>query len=212
MTKIPKIKICGITRREDALLAAKSGAWAAGFIFVKNSPRYIEPNKAAGIIKSLDNIEKIGVFVDSSLDEIVDTVLKTGITQIQLHGNENREFCLDIINKLNLPVIKAFRVKNSADLLDIPEYKSIVSAILLDTYSETQHGGTGKIFDWNIAKEAKIYDIPVILAGGLNPDNITKSYQKVQPYALDISSGVERSKGIKDPEKIKKLFSNLNKV
>lgn len=205
-----KIKICGITNQEDAQLAAQLGAWAAGFIFTANSPRYIEPDKAKTIIAALPaNIEKIGVFVDSSLQEIQNIVLKTGITQIQLHGNESPEFCANV-NKLGIPIIKAVRVEKIDDISVIIEYKNIISAVLLDTYLETQLGGTGKSFDWNIAKKAKLYEIPVILAGGINSDNIAEAYLKVKPYAIDVSSGVEKNKGIKDHSKLRNLFLSIN--
>ncbi|MFH0703175.1 MAG: phosphoribosylanthranilate isomerase [bacterium] len=203
-----KIKICGITLQEDAKFISELGAWALGFIFVKNSPRYIKPDKAAKIIKTLpQNIEKIGVFANSSLDEIREISLKTGITKIQLHGDESKEFCLNIFNNLNIPVIKAIRVKNIDDILTIKDYKDIVFAVLLDSYSESQLGGTGKSFCWDIASKAKLFNIPIILAGGLNSDNIEEACLKVQPYALDISSGVEKYKGIKDHAKLKKIFS-----
>ncbi|OGH97486.1 MAG: hypothetical protein A2104_07810 [Candidatus Melainabacteria bacterium GWF2_32_7] len=208
-----KIKICGITTLEDASLAAQLGAWAVGFIFYKKSPRYIEPDKAKLIIKELpDNIEKIGVFVDLPLDEIQDIALKTGITQIQLHGNESKDFCTEVVNKINLPVIKAIRVKDFVDLSSIPDYKNVVSAVLLDSYSKALFGGTGESFNWGIAKEAKTYNIPIILAGGINPDNIVSAYAEVQPYALDISSGIEEYKGIKDHNKLKELFSAINHI
>ncbi|OGI21735.1 MAG: hypothetical protein A2287_05725 [Candidatus Melainabacteria bacterium RIFOXYA12_FULL_32_12] len=208
-----KIKICGITTLEDASLAAQLGAWAVGFIFYKKSPRYIEPDKAKLIIKELpDNIEKIGVFVDLPLDEIQDIALKTGITQIQLHGNESKDFCTEVVNKINLPVIKAIRIKDFTDLSSIPEYKNIVSAILLDSYSKNLFGGTGESFNWGIAKKAKTYNMPIIIAGGINPDNVANVYTEIQPYALDISSGIEEYKGIKDHNKLKKLFSAVNSI
>lgn len=207
---IPLIKICGITRQEDAKLTAKFGAWAIGFIFVKNSSRYIEPEEATKIIQNLpESLEKVGVFADVSLQEIKDITYTTKITKIQLHGDESREFCAEISNITNLPVIKAFRIKDFSDLDKIAEYKNYIFAALLDTFSSNQLGGTGKVFDWNIAKQAKLLDIPIILAGGLNPENIVQAYSEVQPYALDVSSGVEKSPGIKDHDKIEKLFSSF---
>ena len=206
MNKI-KIKICGITRKEDALLAAELGAWAVGFIFVKNTPRYISPDNAAEIIKKLpENLIKIGVFADISLEEIKNIAIQAGITKIQLHGGESPEFCENLAKLTGKEIIKVIRVKSEADLKLITQYKDKVSFILLDSYSETELGGTGKVFDWEIAKKAKEYGIPVILAGGLNPDNAKHAYETIIPYALDISSEIEISKGIKDHEKIKKLF------
>lgn len=205
-----KVKICGITSLEDALFAAKSGAWAVGFVFAKESPRYIAPEKAAEIIKKLpEKTEKTGVFVDSSLEEITEISQKTGLTTIQLHGNETEEFCGKLSDRLKLPVIKALRIKEADVLLVIPKYKNQVFAILLDSWSSKEFGGTGKTFNWDIAVKAKSYGIPVILAGGLNPDNIREAFLKVQPYALDISTGVEKDKGIKDHNRIKNLFRAL---
>ena len=206
MNKI-KIKICGITRKEDALLAVELGVWAVGFIFVKNTPRYISPEKASEIIKELpENLIKIGVFADISLEEIKNIAIQAGITKIQLHGGETPEFCENLAKLTGKEIIKAIRVKSKEDLQLIHQYKDKVSFILLDSYSETELGGTGKVFDWEIAKKAKEYGIPVILAGGLNPDNAKHAYETIIPYALDISSGIEISKGVKDHEKIKKLF------
>ncbi|MDD3014218.1 MAG: phosphoribosylanthranilate isomerase [Candidatus Gastranaerophilales bacterium] len=200
-----KIKICGITLLEDALLASKLGAWTVGFIFFKNSPRYIEPEKAAEIINNLpENLEKAGVFVNSSIEEIKSIHSKTGITIIQLHGDESAEFCSEL-SKLNIPIIKALRINNESDLSIIPRYKDKVFAILLDKYSDKEYGGTGKSFNWDIVLKAKTYNIPLILAGGLNSSNIEEAV-KLEPYAMDISSGVEKSKGIKDHQKMTELF------
>ena len=206
-----KVKICGITRLEDGLLASELGAWAIGFIFVKASPRYIEPEKAAEIIKFLpENVQKIGVFANNFVDEILNFVNESKITQIQLHGDETPEFCTTLQEKTGLPIIKAFRIKNSSSLQAINPYKDTVSSILLDSYSEKELGGTGKSFDSDIAIEAKHFGMPIILAGGVNPDNIKNLVIKTVPYGVDISSGVESSKGIKDHNKLKELFFNIN--
>ena len=203
-----KIKICGITGKEDALLAAKLGAWAVGFIFVKNTPRYISPEKAAEIIKNLPvNLVKTGVFANEAMDDIKTTVIEAGITKIQLHGDESPQFCKKLAEITGKEIIKAIKIKSIENLEIIPRYKDKVSFILLDSYCEEQLGGTGKVFDWKIAKKANEQGIPVILAGGLNSDNAKQAYEFVKPYALDISSGVEKDKGIKDVEKLKTLFS-----
>lgn len=208
-----KIKVCGLTVLEDALLAAQLGTWAAGFIFTRNSPRYIEPDDAAEIISYLpDNVEKVGVFVDSSQEEIGNIALKARLTQIQLHGSESASFCSELSNSLNLPIIKAIKVKDSGNLSVISEYQEIVSAILLDTHSDKVAGGTGKTFDWNIAIEAKKYKIPIILAGGLNSDNLAEAYLTVKPFALDISSGIELKKGLKEHNRLRELFLEAKKL
>ena len=229
-----KIKICGITRLEDALFAVDAGFWAIGFIFVKNTPRYITPQKAREIINNIPGkIEKIGmneekaflsgenelqnnscfatlplrigVFADCLFDEVVRDSEIAGISTIQLHGNETPEFCSKLSKCTGKKIIKAIQIKNKESLKLINKYKNSVSYILLDSYSEKLKGGTGKTFDWSIAKETQSYDIPLIIAGGLNPDNLIAAYEEIKPFALDISSGVEKSKGIKDINKLKIL-------
>lgn len=201
-----RVKVCGITRLEDALAAAESGMWAVGFVFVRGTPRFIEPEKALKIIENLPKpLEKTGVFADSSLNKVKEVSQLANITKIQLHGDETPEFCAEVSGITGKEVIKAFPMSNINDIEQIVPYKASVSYILLDTHSKTQKGGTGKTFDWNIAKAAKQYDLPLILAGGLNPDNILKAYLEVKPFALDLSSGLEVSRGIKDPEKIREL-------
>ncbi|MFA6989594.1 MAG: phosphoribosylanthranilate isomerase [Candidatus Gastranaerophilaceae bacterium] len=202
-----KIKICGITRLEDALYAKEKGAWAIGFIFYKNSKRYIDPQKAGEISYIVNkDIEKIGVFVNCSKDEIVKISNTAKLTMIQLHGSEPPEFCREINLKTKLPVIKAFRIKAKKDLEKIKDYQNSVFAILLDSYSDKEYGGTGICFDLAILKNAQFFEMPVILAGGINPENIKTVYELIKPYAIDVSSGIETEKGIKDKEKIKKLF------
>jgi len=205
-----KIKICGITRSRDAELAAKMGAWAVGFIFVEKTPRYVSPEKVCEIIKSLpSNLKKVGVFADSSEQKILEVVKISGIDTIQLHGEETPDFCEKIKNSSKKTVIKAFRIKNSEDFKKISLYKNKIDFVLLDSFSEKELGGTGETFNWNLAKNISNTGMPVILAGGLNPDNILQAYNTLKPYACDISSGVELSKGIKDKEKLEKLFKNI---
>ena len=205
------IKICGITRLEDALLASELGAWAVGFIFVKTSARYIEPEKAAEIIKSLpENLEKTGVFANCPIEEIANIANMAKLTQIQLHGDETEEFCKILKEKVGVPLIKAVRIEDFKSLKIITQYQNSVSAILLDSYSSEELGGTGKSFNPEIALEAKKYGMPIILAGGINTNNLKQVYFKVKPYAVDVSSGVETSKGIKDHQKLNELFSVLN--
>jgi phosphoribosylanthranilate isomerase len=205
-----KIKICGITDNKNAILAANAGAWALGFIFVKNSPRFINPEKAAEIILRLpEKIEKIGVFANLQIENVINIVKTVKLSIIQLHGEESPEFCSGLKKELKKPIIKAFRLKDKNDLQKISDYKNIVDYILLDTFSEIELGGTGKVFDWNLAVEAKKQEIPLILAGGLNPENIISAIKTVHPFACDISSGVEAQKGIKDKDKIIALFNTV---
>lgn len=203
------VKICGITNTRDALCACESGAWAIGFIFVQDSPRFVTVARAAEISQKLpSHIEKIGVFVNSPADFIKDAVESVGLTKVQLHGDEPQEFCRSL-GVLSENLIKAFRVQSEDDIDKIAAYKEVVGYILMDTYSSCEYGGTGRVFDWNLALDAKKFNMPIILAGGLTPDNASSAFEAVHPYAIDISSGVELSKGIKDHKKIKQLFLSL---
>lgn len=193
-----RIKICGITRIEDAKTAAHLGVDALGFIFVKKSPRYIEPQAAAEIIRVLPPfVSRVGVFIDETIETIVEICKIAEIDTVQLHGSESPEFCA----KIPFPVIKAISVKDDTDITIIDAYVS--SGILLDTWSTGMSGGTGKTFDWNIAKKACSRNERIILAGGLGPSNIEEALQSVQPYGVDINSGVEIKPGIKNPHKIR---------
>ena len=196
-----KIKICGITNLDDALAAADAGADALGFVFFKKSPRYVTPEKAAAIISKLPVfITTIGVFADERPEEILKNIEETGIDVLQFHGKEPPESCL-----LPRRVIKGIRVKSLESLEPLSLYKDIVSAFLLDTYAPDMLGGTGQVFNWDIAIEAKKYG-QIILAGGLTPENISEAIRRVNPYAVDVSSGVEIEKGKKDHQKMKSFI------
>ena len=194
---IVKIKICGITNFEDALNASRLGADALGFVFVENSPRYIKPHDAAHIINKLPPfINKVGLFVDPSKQEVEDAARIANFDLLQFHGDESEGFC----NQFNLPYIKAISVKTDVNLLEYSRKYASASALLLDVYSEEARGGTGKTFDWNlIPKEGSI---PLIVAGGLNNENIADLLRQVMPYAVDVSGGVEISKRQKDCKKM----------
>jgi len=195
-----KIKICGITNLNDALASVNLGADALGFIFVPNTSRYIEPQKAAEIIAQLPPfVTTVGVFADDSVEHIKKIADQCRLDALQLHGQESPDFCLN----LNRKVIKAFRIKNEKNLTVLPQYT--VSAYLLDTYIKGAIGGTGAIFDWKLALEAKKYGL-VILAGGLNPENVAGAIQQVHPYGVDVSSGVEAEAGKKDHSKLKNFI------
>ncbi len=188
-----RVKVCGITREEDALLAAELGADALGFVFHRASPRYITPREAGRIIQSLPPfLATVGVFVDAPLEEVESVIEQSGLSVVQLHGREPPEFC----TRLAVKVIKALRVKGNTLPSGIDRYR--VDALLLDTYREGLPGGTGTVFPWEVAREAKAYG-RLILAGGLHPGNVREAVERVGPYAVDVSSGVEASPGRKDP-------------
>jgi len=193
-----RIKICGITRFEDAKIAANLGVDALGFIFFKKSPRYIDPLNASEIIRQLPPfISRVGVFVNESADEISSIIKISGINVLQLHGSESPEFC----RNYSIPVIKSFSIKPDCDLSIIDNYST--SGILLDTWNSSMHGGSGKTFDWKVAQNICNKFNNVIIAGGLGPANIEEAVNSLNPYGVDINSGVEISPGIKNPHKMR---------
>ena len=195
-----RIKICGITNREDALKAAELGADALGFIFYTASRRYIDPEEASKIIKKLPPfITTVGVFVNPSLDEINSVKQKTGIDVVQLHGDESPEFCMMIPHKL----IKAIRIKAKIDRDEVELYP--VQAILFDTHSEGNYGGTGKSFNWDILRNLDVSK-NIILSGGLTPENVSQALEVVKPYGVDVSTGVEDSPGKKNHMKLREFI------
>ena len=198
-------KICGITHLADAQCAANHGASAIGFIFYNKSPRYISTEKAKAISDQLlINITRIGVFVNHEKTFIDEAIQTVPLSMIQLHGDESPEFC----GQFDLPVIKALRVKDSSSLSAINDYK--VYAFLLDTFCKDHYGGTGKTFDWSMQKTET--ETPIILSGGLNPDNILDAIASVNPAAVDINSGVESMPGVKDHSKMIDLFNRIKKI
>jgi len=194
---LTRIKICGITHLDDALMAIEAGADALGFVFVPNTPRYIHPEQAGSIIDQLPPfITTVGLFVNTEQQGIEAIADGCRLNLIQLHGDEPPDLCVALSRR----VIKAFRVKDESSVSRLSDYR--VSAYLLDTYVKGALGGTGKAFDWNLALKAKLYG-RIILAGGLNPDNVASAVLQVRPYGVDVSSGVEASPGRKDPAKVK---------
>jgi phosphoribosylanthranilate isomerase len=201
-----KIKICGITNLEDAMAAAEDGADALGFIFYKKSPRYVEPLKAAEIVRQLPPfITPVAVFVNEREEKIRDIQFTTGIKVLQFHGDERPEFC----DRFATRVIKAFQVKDKESIKHMAHYH--VGAFLLDSYKDGERGGTGTIFDWHLAVVAKTFG-RVILAGGLTPENVAEAVKLVQPYGVDVAGGVEREKGLKDHAKLKKFITEVRRA
>ncbi len=199
-----KIKICGITNREDALKAVELGVDALGFIFAP-SPRRVEPEQAKKIISDLPPaVIEVGVFVNANLEEIEKISKDCRLDALQLHGKETPEYC-DELNKLSSAnLIKTFHLREEKDLEKISDYN--LEIICLDSYSEDKVGGTGKIFNWDLAKRAKRFNKKIILSGGLNPDNVQEAIAEVEPYMVDVSSGVERSPGKKDEQLMREFI------
>jgi phosphoribosylanthranilate isomerase len=197
---VTRVKICGITRPEDAELAVELGAWALGFILWRRSPRAAEPAVAAGIARELRRrVELVGVFVNAGLDEIAQAAEALHLSHVQLHGDEGPAFCAEAGRRTGAKVIKAVRVASAADLQDLERYHTDFH--LLDTGARGKRGGTGETWDWALAARHR-RTVPAILSGGLTAENVAAGIAAVEPYAVDVASGVEASPGVKDPDKL----------
>ena len=208
-----RIKICGICQPDQGQAIAALGIKTLGFICVPSSPRYVTVEKARQILEILEklplDIQTIGVFADASLETIEQVVLETGFTGIQLHGNESPEFCRAVKQALpNREIIKALRIQSAESLQKAIAYYSVIDTLLLDAYHPQQLGGTGKTLPWNDLKNFQP-PCPWLLAGGLNPDNVLTALESLHPDGIDLSSGVERSPGDKDLEKVSQLLKTL---
>ena len=205
-----RVKVCGITNKDDAIECVKAGAHALGFIFFEKSPRYIPPERAREIILSLPPfVNKVGVFVNEDSKTIRHIKEYCLLDYIQLHGDEG----IDICDLFQGRVIKAFRLKDELKFIEIEQYLPHVQGILLDTWSKTQYGGTGETFNWELAKKAKnFFKVPLILAGGLSPKNIQDAIYEVRPFGVDVSSGLEKAPGVKDYDLIREFFHKINSI
>lgn len=193
-----RIKICGITRIEDALTAAHLGVDAVGFIFAAKSPRCISPENAAKIVAQLPPfVSRVGVFVDETAESIIAIAREAGLDTIQLHGSETPSLCREI----PYPVIKAIGLRPDLSMADLKIFP--VAGILLDTWSHGLQGGTGIVGDWDIARKIADRHDRIILAGGLGPSNLEEALSVVRPYGVDINSGVEIKPGVKNPQKMR---------
>jgi phosphoribosylanthranilate isomerase len=202
MVGTTRVKICGITNLEDALLAADLGAQALGFIFYAKSPRSIKPEAARQIIAQLPPLVlSVGVFVNEAAAVVLEVAEMVRLDWVQLHGEESPQYC----RFLSRNVMKAIRVKNQDSLAQMGPYQGAVRAFLLDTHKTGQQGGTGKSFDWSLARQAREVG-PIVLAGGLHPGNVTAALREAAPLAVDVASGVEASPGKKDHGKLRAFF------
>ena len=201
-----KVKICGLTNLGDALAAAEFGADMLGFNFYLNSTRYLTPQEAASIATRVQPaVLKVGVFVSATAEEISGIAKAVGLDVIQLHGDEDDNFIRIVGHTTEKPVIKAFRIDTETSI--DPVLRSDADAVLLDTATIGEFGGSGRAFDWNLVGE-DLKNRQVFLAGGLNPENVAEAISVVRPYAVDVASGVESAPGIKDPKKVRAFIEN----
>jgi phosphoribosylanthranilate isomerase len=200
MTSASKIKFCGITSVPDAELAVAAGAWAIGLILWPGSPRACPPDRAGEIAAALKRRSEVaGVFVNQPIDEVAELADAVGLTMLQLHGDEGPAFCAEAARRTGCRVIKAVRVHSGADIQALTAFHTDFH--LMDSHTAGQWGGTGETFSWELAG-AHRGSVPVILSGGLKPENVAAAIAATHPFAVDVASGVEQSPGVKDPDKL----------
>ena len=197
-----KIKICGITSIADGLAAAGAGADMIGLMFYEKSPRYISLETAAQIARAVPPfVAKVGVFVNPDEDLVRRALAECSLSLLQFHGDETSAFC----TQFGMMSMKALRVRDDASLRELQDFTT--DAFLLDAYSKSRLGGTGEKFNWDLAIEAKKFGRPIFLAGGLTPDNVAAAVRQVQPFGVDVSSGVESAPGKKDAAKVRDFIA-----
>jgi phosphoribosylanthranilate isomerase len=202
-----RIKICGITRAEDALAVAHSGADAIGFVFYDKSPRYVTPQQVAKLVRAVPPfVTLVGLFVNPSDEYVRDVLAQVPLDVLQFHGEEPPEFC----GQFGKHYLKAIRVKAGVDLIQCAARYGAAQGLLLDAFVEGTQGGTGESFDWSLIPRE--LPLPLILSGGLHAGNVAEAIRKIRPYAVDVSSGVEAAKGIKDAAKIAAFIKEVKDV
>ena len=202
-----RIKICGITRVEDALAAAHSGADALGLVFYDKSPRYVTPKQAVQLAAAIPPfVTLVGLFVNPSAEAVQEILQQVPLDVLQFHGEEEPKFCA----QFSRPYLKAVRVKYGVDLVQYAARYKDAQGLLLDAFIEGTHGGTGVSFDWTLIP--RNLPLPVVLSGGLHVNNVADAIKQVRPWAVDVSSGVEAAKGIKDAAKIAAFINEVKKI
>ena len=202
-----RIKICGITRVEDALATARNGADALGLVFYKESPRYVNVQQAAQLAGALPPfVTVVGLFVNPSEEEVRNALHEVPLDVLQFHGEEEPEFCA----QFGRPYLKAVRVKPGVNLVQCAARYKGAQGLLLDACIEGMHGGTGASFDWTLIP--RNLPLPVVLSGGLHAGNVAQAISQVRPYAVDVSSGVEAGKGIKDAAKVAVFINEVKRI
>ena len=205
-----KVKICGLTRPEDADLAVASGAWAIGMIFFDGSPRRIDVETAAEIATAhRRRCEVAGVFVNAPLDDVLATLGSVPLTMLQFHGDEGPSYCAEAARRSGLKVMKAVRAKDAHAVKALSAYKTDLH--MLDAYVPGRYGGTGERFDWVLAA-AHPERPPLVLSGGLTPDNVGEALSVARPFAVDVASGVESAPGVKDPDAMRRFFEAVEQA
>jgi phosphoribosylanthranilate isomerase len=206
----PRVKICGVTNLEDALLASQLGAWALGMIFYERSPRACRLDDAEAIGAALRRrAELAGVFVNATLDEIATTSDRVGLTLVQLQGDEGPSFCAEVARRTGARVIKAAALRNAGSVRDLERFHTDFH--LVDGHSTGLRGGTGKTFDWSLLAE-RHGQVPVIVSGGLTVENVGAAIVATTPFAVDVASGVEARPGRKDPVRLEAFFAAVQAV
>jgi phosphoribosylanthranilate isomerase len=207
-TEAPRIKLCGITTLDDALMAVDVGAWAVGCILWPQSPRSCEPTEAARIAASVRRRAHVcGVFVNQHLDEVTGLVDGLGLTMVQLHGDEGPAFCGEVARRTGAKVMKAAQVRTAADVRALEAFHTDFH--LLDAHAPGLRGGTGETFDWELVRSRRS-KVPLVLSGGLRPDNVAEAIAATHPFAVDTASGTEASPGIKNPAKVAAFVEAVN--
>lgn len=202
-----RVKICGITRAEDARAVAMSGADAIGLVFYEKSPRHVSTAQAAKLVAVLPPfVTVVGLFVNASAETVREVLAAVPLDVLQFHGDESPEFC----EQFRKPYLKAIRVKAGVDLIQCAARFHTAQGLLLDAHVEGIPGGTGASFDWTLIPEA--LPLPLILSGGLSAENVAAGIRRVRPYAVDVSSGVEAGKGVKDAAKIARFMQEVKSV
>ena len=202
-----RIKICGVTRVEDALAACAAGADALGFVFHAPSPRNVDPQSARAIIARLPPfVSAVGLFVDRSRAEVESTLARVPLDLLQFHGEETPEFCEGFAR----PYLKAVRMRPGVDLLEYARRFAAARGLLLDAYVSGAHGGSGTRFDWSLVPAE--LPLPIVLSGGLDAENVGEAVRRLRPWAVDVSSGVEAARGIKDPQRIRDFIAGVRRA
>jgi phosphoribosylanthranilate isomerase len=215
MNRRTRIKICGLTRAQDIAAAVTAGADALGFVFYKDSPRHIAPEAAAGLIAQVPAfVSTVGLFVNAGAEEVAAVLAQVPLSLLQFHGDESPAECAAIAAAVHRPFVRAVRVKPDMTAADLLEYESeyqaastLCAGLLFDTYVDS-YGGSGKVFDWSLIPENIASRI--VLSGGLNAQNVTDPIRQIRPHAVDVSSGVEAGKGIKDAHKIRAFIDAVH--